>query len=257
MLTPPLLTAIVLTRNEERHLPACLASLAWATAVLVFDSFSTDGTLAVAQAAGARVMQRMFDNYAAQRQAALAAVESEWVLFVDADERVPPALAAEIQAVLTQPTPAWWLPRHNYIFGQLTLHAGWYPDYQLRLLRRALTSYDPARPVHELAIIDSPTPPGRLQSPLIHLNYETVPEFIAKQRDYARYDAGQLFADGRRARPHNYLLQPLRQFYWRYVTLHGWRAGLHGLRLSLLMAYFELQKYRELARRQAAAATAP
>ncbi len=247
-----LLTAVVLTRNEERHLPACLASLAWAPAVVVCDSFSTDGTVALAEAAGATVIQRVFDNYAGQRNAALAAVTSEWVLFVDADERVPPALAAEIQSVLNAPTPAWWLPRHNYLFGKLTLHAGWYPDYQLRLLRRALAQYDLARPVHELAIIDSPLPPGHLRAPLTHLNYETVLEFIAKQRDYARYDAGQLYAEGRRARPHNFVLQPLRQFYWRYITLRGWRAGWHGLRLSLLMAYFELQKYRELARRQRA-----
>jgi glycosyltransferase involved in cell wall biosynthesis len=246
------LTAVVLTRNEERHLPACLASLAWAPAVLVFDSFSTDRTVELARTAGAQVLQRVFDNYGRQRDAALAAVTNEWVLFIDADERVPPALAAEIQSKLDQPTPAWWVPRHNYIFGKLTLHAGWYPDYQLRLLRRALTHYDPARPVHELAVLDSPLEPGHLQNPLVHLNYETVPEFIAKQRDYARYDAGQLFAEGRRARPHNFILQPLRQFYWRYVTLHGWRAGFHGLRLSLLMAYFEFQKYRELARRPAA-----
>ncbi len=247
-----LLTAVVLTRNEERHLPACLASLAWAPAVVVFDSFSTDGTVALAQAAGATVLQRVFDNYAGQRNAALTAVTSEWVLFVDADERVPPALAAEIQSKLSLPTPAWWVPRHNYLFGTLTLHAGWYPDYQLRLLRRALAQYDPARPVHELALIDSPLPPGHLAASLTHLNYETVPEFIAKQRDYARYDAGQMYAEGRRARPHNFVLQPLRQFWWRYVTLHGWRAGWHGLRLSLLMAYFQLQKYRELARRQRA-----
>ena len=251
---PPSLTAIVLTYNEARHLPDCLASLTWAPAVLVFDSFSTDATVALAQAAGAQVIQRKFDNYAGQRDAALAAVDSEWVLFVDADERVPPALAAEIQGVMGQPTPGWWLPRHNYLFGKLTLHAGWYPDYQLRLVRRALARYDPARPVHELILLDSPRPAGHLTQPLTHLNYETVPEFVAKQRAYARYDAGRLLAEGRRARPHNFLLQPLRQFYWRFITLGGWRAGFHGLRLSLLMAYFELQKYRELARLQAAPA---
>jgi hypothetical protein len=179
------------------------------------------------------------------------------VLFIDADERVPPALAAEIESKLSLPTPAWWVPRHNYLFGQLTLHAGWFPDYQLRLLRRSLAHYDPARPVHELAILDSPLEPGHLQNPLIHLNYETVREFIAKQRDYARYDAGQLLAEGKRARPHNFILQPLRQFRWRYFTLGGYKAGLHGLRLSLLMAYFEFQKYRELARRQSATPRAP
>jgi glycosyltransferase involved in cell wall biosynthesis len=247
-----MLTAVVLTRNEAHHLPDCLASLAWAPEVLVFDSYSTDQTVALAQAAGARVSQRVFDNYAAQRQAALEACRAEWVLFVDADERVPPALANEVQGVLARPEPAWWIPRHNYIFGRLTLHAGWYPDYQLRLLRRGLARYDPARPVHELALLDSPLAPGYLQTPFIHLNYATVGEFIGKQRDYARYDASRLLAEGIRARPHNFVLQPWRQFVWRLITLGGWRAGWHGLRLSALMAYCEWQKYVELRRLQAA-----
>jgi glycosyltransferase involved in cell wall biosynthesis len=240
------LTAIVLTHNEEQHLPDCLASLAWATDVVVFDSFSTDRTVELARAAGARVEQRVFDNYAAQRDAALKTAHSEWVLFVDADERVTPALRDEIPGVLDRPEPGWWIPRDNYIFGRLTRHAGWYPDYQLRLLRPALARYDPARPVHELVLLDSPVPPGHLKAPFIHLNYETVAEFVAKQREYAVYDAGQLLKSGVRARARSFVLQPLRQFYWRYVTLEGWRAGWHGLRLSLLMAYFELQKYRRL-----------
>jgi hypothetical protein len=150
--------------------------------------------------------------------------------------------------VLDRPEPGWWVPRHNYLFGRLTLHAGWYPDYQLRLIRRALGHYDPARPVHELVLLDSPTPPGHLKQPLVHLNYETVREFVTKQARYARYDAGQLARAGERARPHNFILQPLRQFYLRLVTLGGWRDGWHGLRLSGLMAYFEWQKYRELRR---------
>ena len=100
-----MLTAVVLTYNEEKHLPDCLRSLAWAPEVLVFDSFSTDNTVALARAAGARVAQRTFDHYAGQRQAALEAAASEWVLFVDADERVPAALADEIQIVLPKPAP--------------------------------------------------------------------------------------------------------------------------------------------------------
>jgi glycosyltransferase involved in cell wall biosynthesis len=242
----PSLTAIVLTRNEERHLPDCLASLAWAPAVVVFDSFSTDRTVELARAAGARVQQRVFENYAAQRDAALQAAGTEWVLFVDADERVTPALRDEIQTVLGRPEPGWWIPRDNYIFGHVTRHAGWYPDYQLRLLRPALAHYDPRRPVHELAILDSPLPPGHLSASLIHLNYETVTEFIAKQREYAAYDARELLASGARAHARSFVLQPLRQFYWRWVTLKGWEAGWHGLLLSVLMAYFEFQKYRRL-----------
>jgi (heptosyl)LPS beta-1,4-glucosyltransferase len=247
---PAALTAIVLTHNEERHLPECLASLRWAPRVMVFDSLSSDGTQAVAQAAGAAFTQRAFDNYASQREAALQAAATEWVLFVDADERVPPALAAEVQSVLARPEPGWWIPRHNYLFGRLTRHAGWYPDYQLRLLRRALAHYDPTRPVHELVLLDSPLPAGYLREPFIHLNYDHVSQFIAKQKDYAGYEASRLHSAGVRARPHHFWLQPLRQFYWRLVTLAGWRAGLHGLRLSLLMAYFEWEKYRQLWRQQ-------
>ncbi len=245
-----MLTAVILTHDEEKHLPACLASVAWAERVLVFDSFSGDRTLELARAAGARTEQRVFDDYAGQRNAALEAADTEWVLFVDADERVTPGLAQEVQAVLSRPEPGWWIPRHNYIFGRLTLHTGWWPDYQLRLLRRRLAHYDPARPVHELVHLDSPLPAGHLAEPFIHLNYETPAEFVAKQRYYAGYDAERLQQEGVRARPHHIVLQPLRQFYWRWITLAGWRDGLHGLRLSLLMAYFELEKYRRLWQRQ-------
>lgn len=245
----PVLSAVVLTLNEETHLPDCLASLRWADEVVVFDSFSTDATRAIAEQGRARFVQHPFANYAAQRNAALDAVQSDWVFFVDADERVPPALAAEVRAVIAGPGPAgWWAPRHNYLFGRLTLHAGWYPDYQLRLLKRDLARYDPDRHVHELVKVDGGE--GYLKNPLVHLNYATVAEFVVKQSAYARYDAGILLGQGRRARPHNFVLQPLRQFWWRFVTLQGWRDGLHGLRLSLLMSYFQWTVYRELARQQ-------
>ncbi len=243
-----MLTAIVLTLNEEKHLADCLASLAWAPRVVVYDCFSTDGTLAIAKSAGVEVKQRAWDNFAGQRNAALAAVDSQWVLFVDADERVTPALAQEVQSVLEQPQAGWWIPRHNYLFGRLTLHTGWYPDYQLRLLRRERARYDPARPVHELVLLDGEA--GYLQAPFVHLNYDRVPEFIAKQKSYAAYDARRLQAEGIRAKPHHFILQPLRQFYWRLVTLEGWRDGWHGLRLSLLMSLFEFEKYRCLWRGQ-------
>jgi hypothetical protein len=246
-----MLTAIVLTYNEEKHLPDCLASLAWADELIVFDSRSTDRTLAIAREKGARVVQRAFDNYAGQRNAALAATPAEWVLFVDADERVTPDLQSEIAGVLARPEAGWWIPRHNYIFGKLTRHAGWYPDYQLRLLRRARARYDPARPVHELVQLDGAA--GHLRAPLIHLNYETVAEFTAKQRYYADYDAQRLRLEGVRARPHHLLSQPVRHFWWRFVALQGWKDGLHGLRLCLLMARFEFEKYRLLSAAQRAA----
>jgi len=241
-----MLTAIVLTLNEERHLPDCLTSLAWTDEVVVFDSFSTDATVTLAEQAGARVIQHPFENYARQRNAALEAVpEAEWVLFVDADERIPPPLAEEIRAATRAgQAVAAWIPRHNYIFGRLTRHAGWFPDFQLRLLKNGKVRYDRDRPVHELALVDGPT--VHLAHPMVHLNYATVREFVVKQHYYAEYDAQILFQEGRRVRPWNYILQPPRHFWWRFVTLQGWHHGFHGLRLSLLMAYFQLVLYQRL-----------
>ncbi len=239
----PELTAIILTRNEARHVAECVGSLRWADRVLVFDSLSDDDTVALARAAGAEVAAWPFDNYAAQRNAALDCVATDWVLFVDADERGTPALAAEVRRVIAErPENAWYVPRHNYIFGRLTLGAGWYPDYQLRLLRHGRAHY--VRPVHELGEVDGAI--GYLANPLIHYNYRDRAHFHAKQRGYVEHDAGILRDEGVRPKLRNYLLQPLRQFYWRYVTLGGWRDGLHGLRLSLYMSYYEWRKYRRL-----------
>lgn len=240
----PQLTAIILTRNEAAHIVACIESLAWADAVVVFDSFSTDETVALAEQAGATVRQRPFDNYAAQRNAALDSVGADWIFFVDADERGTPELAEEIRQVIrARPEAAWYVPRHNYIFGRLTLGAGWYPDYQLRLLRHGTARY--VRPVHEIAEVDGAI--GYLENPLIHLNYRDLEQFKQKQRFYVKTDARILKDDGVRPRPHNYILQPWRQFWWRFVTLGGYRDGLHGLRLSAYMAYYEYRKYRTLA----------
>jgi glycosyltransferase involved in cell wall biosynthesis len=240
----PRLSAIILTLNEALHIEDCVDSLAWADEVLVFDSFSRDETVSLAESSGATVIQSRFENYAQQRNAALTAVETDWVFFVDADERGTPALGAEIRKVISEKTEAaWYVPRHNYIFGKLTLGAGWYPDYQLRLLRQGHVAYE--RPVHEIGVVDGAT--GYLQNPLIHLNYVDTAQFHAKQDAYSSYDAAILYQQDVRVKPQNYILQPWRQLWWRYVTLKGYQDGLHGLRLSSYMGYYEWIKYRKLA----------
>jgi (heptosyl)LPS beta-1,4-glucosyltransferase len=244
------LAAIILTYNEAEHIRACIASLGFADFVLVFDSFSTDETVALAQAARAEVQQRTFDHYAGQRNAALEAVagRADWVLFIDADERVTPELAAEIGQAIKQDTliAGWRIPRHNFIFGVLTLGAGWFPDYQTRLLREGSARYNPDVQVHEVVELKGEL--GTLKQPLVHYNYRDVTQFAAKQRRYTFYDASILYGRGLRPKPQNYILQPLRQFWWRFVTLKGYRDGLHGLRLSALMGWYELRKYWLLGR---------
>ena len=242
------LTAIVLTRNESAHIRDCLAALSFCDARLVFDSNSTDDTVNIARESGADVLSRPFDTYPGQRNAALEAVsfKTDWVLFIDADERVSPELANAIRDALAQGDSyaGWRIARHNYIFGKLTLGAGWYPDYQTRLLRVGAAGYDPARQVHEVVLLDGAL--GTIDRPLIHHNYKNIAQFIDKQRRYTAYDAKILYEQGVRPKPQNYILQPLRQFKWRYITLKGYRDGFHGLRLSLLMAWYEFRKYQLL-----------
>lgn len=238
------LIAVILTRNESAHILACIESLRFADDILVFDSFSDDDTVALAQKAGVKVIQHRFENYASQRNAALDAVkdQADWVLFVDADERVTPELAAEVHDVMQKPAYAGWkIPRHNYIFGKLTRGAGWYPDYQTRLLKLGAAHYDPERQVHELVLLDGLD--GTLTRPFVHYNYNDLAQFVAKQRRYTAYDARILFEEGIRPKPQNYILQPWRQFWWRFITLKGYQDGWHGFRLSALMAWYEFRKY--------------
>jgi glycosyltransferase involved in cell wall biosynthesis len=233
-----------LTRNESALIVDCIETLRFADDILVFDSFSDDDTVGLAQKAGVKVIQQAFKNYADQRNAALDAVkgQADWVLFVDADERVTPELAAEVRSVIQQPGYAGWrIPRYNYIFGKLTRGAGWYPDYQTRLLKVGAAQYDPERQVHELVLLDGAE--GTLTQHFIHYNYRDVEQFVAKQQRYSAYDARIMFEEGIRPKPQNYVLQPLRHFRWRFITLKGYQDGWHGFRLSLMMAWYELRKY--------------
>ncbi len=242
------LVAVILTKNEAHHITDCIASLRdWVDAVVVWDSASTDATTSLALSAGALVVQRPFDHYAAQRQAALDAINAQWILFVDADERATPELAAEIQALvrgdvghaadkINKRIDGYWTPRRNFIVGREIRGGGYWPDYQLRLLRRGSARYVAEREVHEIVALDGES--ARLTAPLIHYNYADWSQFRRKQKFYARYEARILASRGIRPRPHNFVLQPLREVRRRFLTLHGYRDGWAGLRLALLFAWY-------------------
>ncbi|MDQ1301614.1 MAG: hypothetical protein QG637_1536 [Chloroflexota bacterium] len=231
------LAVAILTKNEARHIGECIATLGFADEVVLSDSYSDDGTVEIARAAGATIFQRPFDNFAGQRNASLQAIAAEWVFFVDADERITPELAAEARRVIVERAEVgWWVPRHNFIAGHQVRHGGFYPDYQLRLLRRDRARYDPERPVHEVVLLDGPA--GYLENPMIHYNYASWPQFHAKQRRYAEFEGRMLRGRGVKPWPHKFVRQPLREFWRRYVTLGGYRDGWVGLKLGALLAFY-------------------
>ncbi len=248
----PSLAAVVLARDEESSIRDCLQSVGWCDRLCVLvDPRTQDRTIEFAREAGAEVHTEQFVDFAAQRNVALDTFEADWIFFVDADERGTPELGAEIRLAITDASRAgWWVPRKNVIWGRWIQHAGWYPDYQMRLLKRTRARYDPARRVHELVLLDGAQ--GYLQNPLTHYNYTTVAEFVRKQQQYADLEARIRFEAGYLPRPHNFVLQPLREFHRRFVTLEGYRDSSHGLLLGALMAYYELVvlwRTRGLARR--------
>ena len=229
------ITAVVLTKNEVKRIEACIRSLLWCDEVIVFDSFSTDGTQALARNLGTRVIEHPFENFSQQRNAALEMLASDWFFFVDADEIATPELAQEIPAVIkNQEVDVWWVPRHNYIFGKLTRGAGYYPDYQLRLLRTGSGIYE--REASEIFVHQGAE--DYLKGHLLHYNYDNVAQFHQKQKTREVFEAKILHDQGVQTGLKKLLSQPIRHFWWRYITLKGYQDGWHGLRLCILLAYY-------------------
>ncbi len=244
------LTIVVLTLNEERHLPGCLESVhGLGRQLLVVDSGSTDRTVEIARAAGAEIVTRRFVDFPSQRNAALALAREPWVLFVDADERVSPELAREIRVALAtvdDSVAGFWIPTQNWMWGKWIRGGGWWPDEHLRLLRVGRAHYRPEIAVHEVVELNGTA--RRLSAPLIHLNYDSRREFVQKQLRYARLAARALSAQGRRPRRRTFFGQPLREFWRRLVALRGYRDGLDGLFLAGVMAVATLVTWVLVAR---------
>jgi len=234
----PTLTVAILARDNEDEIAACLESVAWADErIVLLDSRSRDATAEIARRLGARVVEHPFENFAQQREFGLSLPRGEWLFYVDSDERGTPALGEEIRRVIREEEAVgWWVPRRNWMWGREIRHGGWYPDYQLRLLKLGHAHYDLTREVHEIVILDGAE--GHLREPLAHYNYRTISQFIAKQRHYVAFEAAILHKQGVRPQPWTYFTQPLREFKRRYVTLRGYRDGAHGLLLCALVAYY-------------------
>jgi len=213
-------SVVILTRNEEAMVERAIASARFADEILIVDSGSTDATVAIAEAAGARVVVRPFDDFARQRNFALEQATGEWVLFVDADERVTPALDAEVRALLgTEPEhDAYAVPREAIALGH---RLGWEPfgapDAPVRLVRRGTCTWSGV--VHEA--IEGARSFGRLDGSLLHLTHRTVSEVVRKIDAYSELEAADLVRTGRQAPSKRALLV---SFPREVVRL--WRSGL-------------------------------
>ena len=241
----PRLTVIIPTLNEETTIRDCLESVRFADEILVVDAFSTDATVAIARAAGARVLQHEYVYSARQKNWAIPQATHEWVLLVDSDERVTPALRGEILALLASSPrhDGYWILRANHFLGRRIRHCGWGTDRVIRLFRRDLARYQD-REVH--AEIELPEPLPVLAHPLEHHSFRSFGQYWRKLQLYSEWGAAQLYREGRKAGVLEILGRPVTRFLKMYVVRLGFLEGLHGLVLSLLGAFTVYLKYARL-----------
>ena len=224
-------------------LPDCLKSVAWADEVIVVDNSSTDKTASVAKKHGARVFTRpnnvmlnINKNYG------FIKATGDWILNLDADERVSEELKQEIEEItnyelrITNNSIAGYIiPRKNIIFGKWIKHTGWYPDYQLRLFRKESGSF-PEHHIHEKIVVAGEV--KKLNGQVIHENYQTVSQFIEKLNRYTDNEAEQIMKNGYVFSYLDIMRMPKEEFFRRYFSQQGYLDGFHGLVLSVLMAFY-------------------
>lgn len=228
---------MVITRNEEPRLRACLASLRWVDELVVVDAESTDRTVDVAREFTERVVVRPWPGFAAQKNFAAAQARSTWVLSVDADEEVSAELKDEIQRVLVEASPVagYAVPRRNIFWNRWVRHGGLYPDWQIRLFQRGRGRFV-ERAVHESVEVTGDV--QRLEGPLIHRSYEGVGQFLERAHRYSSLAADDLVRAGARAGPLSLMLRPLGRFLAMYVLRGGFLDGTPGFLLAGLYAYY-------------------
>lgn len=240
------LSVIIITKNEAANIQACLDSVRFANQRIIVDSGSTDDTVAIARAAGATVIETAdWPGFGPQKNRALDAAQGEWVLSLDADERISDALRDEILAAIERAEhAAYALPRLSSFCGHFIRHAGWYPDYIVRLFRRGTGRFSNDL-VHESVVLQQ-TAAGRLNTPIVHYSYVDDDAYIRKLAQYSSLGAQQAFAAGKRSGLGKAILHACSAFLRSYVFKRGFLDGRAGVMVAISTAESTYHKYFKL-----------
>ena len=233
----PKLSVIVITKNEESNIEACLESIAFADEVIVVDSGSVDSTVELAKNLGAKVVEtENWPGFGPQKNRALAFATGDWVLSIDADERVSAALADEIQSVLaSQSDTAFEIPRLTQFCGRWIRHCGWTPDHVLRLFRRCSAKFSNDL-VHERVVLEPNVKLERLREPLLHFSYPTPSHYWRKLEQYSQAWAEQRFASGQKTSMVRAGLAGVVAFVRTYFFRLGFLDGSMGFAVCTMQA---------------------
>lgn len=253
---PSTVACIVITKNEERNIADCLASARWADELIVVDAESADKTVELARASGAKVFVRPWPGFGLQKNFGMAQASSDWILILDADERVTEELRGEVRTRLEQWKPgapvAYRIPRRNFFYGAWVRRAGVYPDYQVRLFRRGSAQYNDVA-VHENLLVEGEI--GTLAGHLDHYTERRIQDHFKKFGLYTTLAAQEKAKKVRTVSWIDLVLRPLVVFGKTYLLKQGFRDGVQGLIVCVFASMYTFVKYAKLwdATRQAAA----
>lgn len=239
------LSVVIITKNEAANIAGALESVAWASDVVVVDSGSTDETVEIARRFTDRVSTRAWEGYGAQKNYATGLAVNDWVLSLDADERVSPELVEEIEDMMARrPTMRGYrIPRTTHYLGRWIRSTDWYPDYQLRLYDRRVARWN-ARYVHESVTVDGKV--GTLRSEILHYAYDGLSDHLATINEYTTLAARQMASERRSAGWFDVVAHPPLAFIRNYLLRGGIRDGMPGLIVSLMNSYYVFLKFAKL-----------
>lgn len=237
------LSALVLTKNEEENIEACLNSINWIEEIVVVDSLSEDNTKEICLDFDNVIFyEREFDDFASQRNYGLEKISNPWVFVIDADERCTPELREEIEQELENPNAEGFeMPRKNYFLGKWIKYCGWYPDLSLQVFK---SKYRYKGVVHESPNINKEI--KRLRSDLLHYTYKDLKNYLDKMNHYAILNAEKSYANNKKTNGLYILIRPVFEFVYNYVFRRGFLLGTQGIILSFVMAYYSFLKYAKL-----------
>ncbi len=239
----------IITKNEESNLRAALESVKDFEDIIIVDSYSEDKTVDISRKYTKRVFQHQWQGYAKQKQTAVDYALKDWVLILDADERVTPELKREIAGKLSSGIDAsgFYIPRKNFFLGKWIKHSGWWPDYTLRLFRKD-ASFVETREVHEKVVVKGRA--GYLKSHLEHYTYRTISDYIRKMEIYSTLFAKEMLLKSPE-QSHvklifNIVFSPAFTFFKMFFLKHGVRDGMHGFILAVLYSFYTFLKYAKV-----------
>ncbi len=240
------ISVIVITQNEEGNIRECLESVRWADEIIVVDSNSTDKTVAIARRFTRKIFQQPWEGFGKTKNFALSKAKGEWILSLDADERVTPELAREIQQVVRNGSAkysAFAIPRRAFFLGRWIKHCGWYPGRVVRLFKRTAGQFSETQ-VHESLRVSGAI--GKLQNDILHYTDPNLHHYFEKYNRYTSLAARDLAARGETFRLRWLLFRPAWTFFRMYVLRAGFLDGIEGFILCKLSSSYVFTKYAKL-----------